>query len=121
MTTTTVLEPAGPSKGTVTLVHLYPREMSIYGDLVQRAPSRQLPPEIAQRRAAAAISPSPGGEGRGEGNTTVDGRPAAAPENNRGMSTALRPPTATEFEKRPAQLARQAAAARQLNNNFTDE
>ncbi|HMM93543.1 cobalamin biosynthesis protein CobB [Phycicoccus sp.] len=25
-------EPAGPSKGTITLVHLYPREMSIYGD-----------------------------------------------------------------------------------------
>lgn len=32
MTSTTVLEPAGPSKGTLTLVHLYPREMSIYGD-----------------------------------------------------------------------------------------
>ncbi len=29
---TTTLEPAGPSKGTITLVHLYPREMSIYGD-----------------------------------------------------------------------------------------
>lgn len=29
---TEVLEPAGPSKGTITLVHLYPREMSIYGD-----------------------------------------------------------------------------------------
>lgn len=29
---TQVLEPAGPSKGTITLVHLYPREMSIYGD-----------------------------------------------------------------------------------------
>ena len=28
-----VTEPAGPSKGTVVLVHLYPREMSIYGDL----------------------------------------------------------------------------------------
>lgn len=26
-------EPSGPSKGTVVLVHLYPREMSIYGDL----------------------------------------------------------------------------------------
>ncbi len=32
MTTTTVLEPEGASKGTITLVHLYPREMSIYGD-----------------------------------------------------------------------------------------
>ena len=28
-----VSEPAGPSKGTVVLVHIYPREMSIYGDL----------------------------------------------------------------------------------------
>ncbi|GGL35792.1 cobalamin biosynthesis protein CobB [Phycicoccus endophyticus] len=27
-----VLTPDGPSKGTLTLVHLYPREMSIYGD-----------------------------------------------------------------------------------------
>lgn len=28
-----VTEPTGPSKGTVVLVHIYPREMSIYGDL----------------------------------------------------------------------------------------
>ncbi|PID96110.1 MAG: cobalamin biosynthesis protein CobB [Actinomycetales bacterium] len=27
------MRPAGPSKGTIVLVHLYPREMSIYGDL----------------------------------------------------------------------------------------
>ncbi len=32
MSTTERLEPDGPSKGTITLVHLYPREMSIYGD-----------------------------------------------------------------------------------------
>ena len=30
---TTLGDPSGPSKGRVTLVHLYPREMSIYGDL----------------------------------------------------------------------------------------
>ncbi|NHA69930.1 type 1 glutamine amidotransferase [Phycicoccus flavus] len=30
---TEILAPDGPTKGTVTLVHLYPREMSIYGDL----------------------------------------------------------------------------------------
>ncbi|MBT9255251.1 cobalamin biosynthesis protein CobB [Phycicoccus sp. MAQZ13P-2] len=32
MSTTERHEPAGTSKGTITLVHLYPREMSIYGD-----------------------------------------------------------------------------------------
>ncbi|WP_370563138.1 type 1 glutamine amidotransferase [Dermacoccus sp. PAMC28757] len=30
---TTLGDPTGPSKGRVTVVHLYPREMSIYGDL----------------------------------------------------------------------------------------
>ncbi|MBW3084737.1 Lipid II isoglutaminyl synthase (glutamine-hydrolyzing) subunit GatD [Austwickia sp. TVS 96-490-7B] len=28
-----ILEPVGPSKGRIVLVHIYPREMSIYGDL----------------------------------------------------------------------------------------
>jgi transposase len=48
--------------------------MSIYGSLVQHAPSRQLPPEIAARRQAS---------NKPEGTTTVDGRPAPVPANQR--------------------------------------
>lgn len=84
--------------------------MSIHATIVPHAPSRQLPEELAARRAQAAASgagpvPAPGTRIR----AAVP--PAGSPA---GPGTLPPPPTDDEFARRRARLAEEAEAARAL-------
>jgi len=84
---------------------------TLYGTLVQHAPSRQLPPEIAARREAAkALQP--------------DGRDAAVRVQATQPATGTRPPatapalpapTPDAWKRRTERLAQQSTLARELN------
>ncbi|NHA69933.1 type 1 glutamine amidotransferase [Phycicoccus flavus] len=68
---TETLDPDGPSKGTVTLVHLYPREMSIYGDLGN---TRALASRIRRHGyTAEVVDHHPGGELRADAHLLMGG------------------------------------------------
>lgn len=68
---TSTLEPAGPSKGTITLVHLYPREMSIYGD---RGNTHALASRIRRHGyTAEVVLHDPGAPFRGDAHLLMGG------------------------------------------------
>lgn len=78
--------------------------MSIYSTLAPRAPSRQLPPEIAARRRDAAPAHQP---------ATVDGRPTAVAPQPRSKSM-FAPASPEQLNKQQQRLERQAAHAQRL-------
>lgn len=80
--------------------------LAAYGTVVKHAPSRQVPEEVAARRAMAG--------GRGE-LVVVDRRPAAGPEAAGARGEAVRPPGPEEWRRRGERLARQAEIAARLN------
>jgi len=85
--------------------------MSTYITIAKHAPSRQLPPEIAARRAEAkAQSPKPNVPS--QRSTVVDNRPAAAPVQRGLLNVAA--PTPEQRQRNREDLSRQAALANQL-------
>lgn len=93
--------------------------MSAYATIVPHAPSRQLPAEVAARRASASLAPI-GGEGQGEGATRIV---AAVPPPQSGSTlrrgTLPPAPTADQFARKQARLAEEADAARALREMQT--
>lgn len=83
--------------------------MTIYGRAAIHAPSRQLPAEIAARRAEAQAQAR-----TAAAPVIVDGRPAAAPQPRRN-SLAVPAPTAEQVARRRARLEESARLARELN------
>jgi transposase len=86
--------------------------LSTYGTLVQHAPSRQLPSEIAARRADAAVPIAQATT------TTTDHRPAAVPQPMRNIFAA---PSKEDFDKRRERLAASARAAQELRSLAGEE
>ena len=84
--------------------------MSIYGTLAKQAPSRQLPPEIAARRAEArcsvGVSPTSEVGAHRSPLQTTDGRPAAAPQPARNPFAPLKP---EQLDRQRQRLERQAS------------
>jgi len=83
--------------------------MSAYATVVPFAPSRQVPPEISARRAAAAAQPD-----RGTDAATVIAHIPAPTAPRRGNIPAA--PTLEQFSRRQARLAEEAEAARAQAN-----
>jgi hypothetical protein len=96
--------------------------MSVYGTLVKHAPSRQVPEEIAQRRAeakaAAAIANSGSRIEKPEGQTLVTSSPTMMTVDRRPASTGVTArkagPTTEEIQQQRNDFAQQAAIAAQL-------